>query len=159
MNTEKKIIDIDNREINFYDVRDSITKLGCDIEHTIQDNEEFCLDESLSIEEIKERLIEQMSEVNDFINLPAKDIFLDQCLLFLAIRIVELRSQIWDFESPPLCEFLRRDIKCRCSMTDCKYGGNPPKEGGNVTCDVYKKEVSRPLIKGGTRISEYNTDT
>lgn len=50
-------------------------------------------------EEIIKALNEQMSETYDFINLHAKDNFLDQCLLFLAIRIIELRSRITNFKS------------------------------------------------------------
>lgn len=144
MNSDEKIIDIDQRnniDINMLNIRPSIIKLAYDMEYTILSNKDFCLDKSSSMEEIKEEFIRQMSEANDFIHLPAKDLFLDQCLLFLAIRLVELRSQIWDFRSLPSCEFLRKDRKCRCFAGDCKYEGTPPKKENKVICDIYEKEM------------------
>lgn len=98
----EKIIDTEQRtnvEIENSDIRQSIIKLARDIEETIRNNEDLCQDTSSSVGEMQKELITQMSEVIDFINLPAKDQFLDQCLLFLAIRIIELRSKIMDFKN------------------------------------------------------------
>ncbi len=146
MSDDEKIIDIDqgkNEDIDICDIRQSIAKLACDMEYTILNNKDFCLDKYSSMEEVKEEFIQQMLEADDFIRLPAKDLFLDQCLLFLAIRLVELRSQIWDFRSLPSCEFLRKDGKCRCFAGDCKYEGTPHKEEDKIICDIYKKEIEK----------------
>lgn len=150
MSNDEKIIDIDqgkNTDINICDIRQSITKLACDMESTILNSKDFCLDKSSSMEEIKEEFIKQMLEVDDFIHLPTKDLFLDQCLLFLAIRLVELRLQIWDFRSLSPCDFLRKDGKCRCFAGDCKYEGVPSKEEGKIICDVYIKEIKLSELK------------
>ncbi len=146
MINDEKIIDIDqgkNIDVNISYVRQSIIKLACDMEDTILNDKDICLDKSSSMEKIKEEFIRQMLEADDFIHLPANDLFLDQCLLFLAVRLVELRSQIWDFRTLSPCIFMRKDRKCRCFAGDCKYEGVPPKEEYKIICDIYEKEMGR----------------
>src|SRR3990167_10301919 len=83
-------------------VRLSIAELAYDIEEIIRLNPEFLLASDSLKKEVIKAFIDQMTEVNDLINLPTKDEFLDQSLLFLAVRILELRKKIKEIKNPNL---------------------------------------------------------
>lgn len=75
-------------------VRLSIAELAYDIEETIKMNPDYLLASDSLKKEVIKAFIDQMADSYDFINLPADDEFIDQCLLFLAVRILELRKKI-----------------------------------------------------------------
>lgn len=81
-------------DLDITKVRLSITELAYDMEETIRLNPEFLLANDSLKKEVIKAFIDKMTEVNRIINLPAKEQYLDQCLLFLAIRILELRKKI-----------------------------------------------------------------
>lgn len=76
-----------------------MTRLVNDMKETIRYDSDSCLPEDASKEDVIKAFNEQISEAYDFVNNHAKDNFLDQCLLYLAIRIVELRGKIKNFKS------------------------------------------------------------
>ena len=81
-------------DLDITKVRLSIAELTYDMEEIIRLNPEFLLASNSLKKEVIKAFIDQMTEVKRIINLPAKEQFLDQCLLFLAIRILELRKKI-----------------------------------------------------------------
>ncbi len=85
-------------------VRVSIAELAYDIEEMIRINPELLLADDALKKEIIKALIDQMTEVDDLINLHSEDQSLDQCLLFLVVRILELRKKIKETKSPNLCQ-------------------------------------------------------
>jgi hypothetical protein len=80
-------------------VRLSIAELAYDIEETIKMNPEFLLADDAIKKEVIDAFIDQMAEVNDIISFPIEDEFFDQCLLFLAIRILELIRKIKEIKN------------------------------------------------------------
>lgn len=83
-------------------VRLSIAELAYGIEETIKTNPEFLLASDSLKKEVIKAFIDQMTKVKHFISIPANDELIDQCLLFLVIRILELRKKIKEIENPNL---------------------------------------------------------
>ena len=75
-------------------VRIDIVELSHDMEETIRTHPEFLLAEDSLKKEVIKAFIDQMIETLHLINIPVEDQFLDQSLLFLAIRLLELRKKI-----------------------------------------------------------------
>lgn len=85
-------------------VRLSIAELAYDVEETIKMNPEFLLADDAIKKEVIDAFIEQITEINDIISATTEDEFFDQYLLFLAIRILELRRKIKEIKNPNLCQ-------------------------------------------------------
>lgn len=85
-------------------VRLSIAELAYDIEETIKVNPEFLLMDDALRKEVIDAFIDQMNEVNSIVNLSIEDELLDQYLLFLAIRILELRKKVKEIKNLSIYE-------------------------------------------------------
>lgn len=83
-------------------VRLSIAELAYDIEETIRLNPECLLASDSLKKEVIKALIDQMEEANDIIDIHINDKLIDQCLLLLAVRILELRKKIKEIKYPNL---------------------------------------------------------
>ena len=81
-------------DLDITKVRIDIIELSHDMEETIMLNPEFLLEEDSLKKEVIKAFIDQMMDTHDLINVPVEDQFLDQSLLFLAIRLLELRKKI-----------------------------------------------------------------
>lgn len=85
------------KNLDITKVRIDIDELSYDMEETIRLNPEFLLaEDSLKKEVIKAFIDQMMKTTRDFINTRVDDQFLDQSLLFLAVRLLELRKKIRD---------------------------------------------------------------
>ena len=82
------------KDLDITKIRIDIDELSHDMEETIMLNPEFLLAEDSLKKEVIKAFIDQMMKTQDFINTPVNDQFLDQSLLFLAIRLLELRKKI-----------------------------------------------------------------
>jgi len=80
-------------------VRLSIAELAYDMEETIKVNPEFLLMDDALKKEVIDAFIDQMNEINEVINVSIEDELLDQYLLFLAIRILELRKKVKEIKN------------------------------------------------------------
>lgn len=85
-------------------IRLSIAELTYDIEETIRLNPEFLLASDSPKKEVIDAFINQMEDVNNSISLLANDESLDQSILFLAVRILELRKKVKEIKNPNLCQ-------------------------------------------------------
>lgn len=85
------------KNLDITKVRIDIDELSYDMEETIRLNPEFLLAEDSLKKEVIKAFIDQMMKITrDFINTRVDDQFLDQSLLFLAVRLLELRKKIRD---------------------------------------------------------------
>lgn len=85
------------KDLDITKVRIDIDELSYDMEETIRLNPEFLLAEDSLKKEVIKAFIDQMMKITrDFINTRVDDQFLDQSLLFLAVRLLELRKKIRD---------------------------------------------------------------
>ena len=82
------------KDLDITKVRIDIIELSHDMEETIMLNPEFLLEEDSLKKDVIKAFIDQMMDTHDLINVPVEDQFLDQSLLFLAIRLLELRKKI-----------------------------------------------------------------
>ena len=82
------------KDLDITKVRLTIAELSFDMEETIRLNPEFLLAEDSLKKEVIKAFIDQMMETHYFINVSVNDEFIDQNLLFLAIRLLELRKKI-----------------------------------------------------------------
>ncbi len=83
-------------------IRLSIADLAYDIEETIKMYPEFLLANDSLKKEVIKAFIDQMAEVKHFISIPANDEVISQYLIFLVVRILELRKKIKDIQNPNL---------------------------------------------------------
>lgn len=82
-------------------VRLSIAELAYDIEETIKENPEFLLASDSIKKEVVKAFIDQIVEIN---GVAIDDELFDQYLLFLTIRILELRKKIKEIKNPSSCK-------------------------------------------------------
>ena len=91
-------------DLDITKVRLSIYELAYDIEETIRLNPEFLLENDASKNEVVKAFIDKMKEITDFISISVDDEFLDQNLLFLAVRLLELRKKIKEIKYSNICQ-------------------------------------------------------